>query len=473
MRIYDTKERRKIDFESIEPGVVKLYTCGPTVYDETHIGHMRKYSMDDILKRSLRFLGYEVKHVMNITDVGHLTGDDDSGEDKLEKGAKKQGKTVWDVAKEYEESFWETLNALNIDQDDITVMHATKCIDDMIALNEKLEEKGFTYQTNEALYFDVTKFDTYGKLSGQKLEDKKQAVRSDVNIDPGKKHPADFALWFKRVGRFEDHTMHWESPWGDGFPGWHIECSAMAMKGLASETIDIHTGGIDHIPVHHENEIAQSEGASGKPFARWWVHHAFLQVDGEKMSKSKENFYTLKDLHDRNVDPLTLKYLFLQTHYRKPMNFTWEAVSAAANAYGQLQSMYQDLKKLSEGKEITHAQKLSGKGQFMHDMFQKDISDDLNTAKLLGNVWYMLKEEQLKPEDQIFLLDRVNMIFGFDLNRKQKNEPIPDTIEVLAKQRLLARNDKDFQKSDELRIQIEDEGYTVEDTNDGYTLRKI
>jgi len=275
------------------------------------------------------------------------------------------------------------------------------------------------------------------------------------------------------VGRFEDHTMHWESPLVDGFPGWHIECSAMAMKGLASETIDIHTGGIDHIPVHHENEIAQSEGASGKPFARWWVHHAFLQVDGEKMSKSKENFYTLKDLHDRNVDPLTLKYLFLQTHYRKPMNFTWEAVSAAANAYGQLQSMYQDLKKLSEGKEITHAQKLSGKGQFMHDMFQKDISDDLNTAKLLGNVWYMLKEEQLKPEDQIFLLDRVNMIFGFDLNRKQKNEPIPDTIEVLANQRLQARSEKDFQKSDELRIQIEDEGYTVEDTNDGYTLRKI
>ncbi|PIZ62139.1 cysteine--tRNA ligase [Candidatus Roizmanbacteria bacterium CG_4_10_14_0_2_um_filter_39_13] len=473
MKLYNTLTREKDELPApILQKSITMYSCGPTVYDETHIGHMRKFTMDDVLKRSLRFLGYEVKHVMNITDVGHLTGDDDSGEDKLEKGAKKQGKTVWDVAKEYEEKFWDTMKALKIDQDDIIVMHATQCIDDMIALNKKLEEKGFTYQTDEALYFDVTMFDGYGKLSGQKMEDKKQAVRSEVNIDPGKKHPADFALWFKKVGRFADHTMHWESPWGDGFPGWHIECSAMAMKGLQSETIDIHTGGIDHIPVHHENEIAQSEAATGKPFVRWWVHHAFLQVDGEKMSKSKGNFYTLKDLYDRKVDPLTLKYLFLQTHYRKPMNFTWEAAQAAAKAYEQLQSIYYDLKQQANGTKITHAQDLSGTAQFMLNTFKKDISDDLNTARLLGNVWYMLKEEKLKPEDQLFLLDHVNTIFGFNLSGKEHNESIPDEIQSLADQRLQARTEKDFQKSDDLRKQIENNGYTIEDTNDGYVIKK-
>jgi len=473
MKLYNTLTRKKDELpDPILQKTITLYTCGPTVYDETHIGHMRKYTMDDILKRSLRFAGYEVKHAMNITDVGHLTGDDDSGEDKLEKGAKKQGKTVWDVARKYEQKFWQTLKALKIDQDDITVMHATECIDDMIALNKKLEEKGFTYQTDEALYFDTTMFKGYGKLSRQKMADKKQAVRSEVNIDPGKKHPADFALWFKRVGRFADHTMHWESPWGDGFPGWHIECSAMAMKGLHSETIDIHTGGIDHIPVHHENEIAQSEAATGKPFAKWWIHHAFLQVDGEKMSKSKQNFYTLKDLQERNIDPLTVRYLFLQTHYRKPMNFTWEAVHAAARAYGQLQSMYQDLKKQAGETKIAHIQQLSGKGKFMDDTFQKDISDDLNTAKLLGDVWYMLKESEVIPEDQLFLLDRVNMIFGLDLNTKQ-HDTIPEVVESLAQARLQARNDKDYQKSDELRQKIESAGYSIKDTSDGYMLNKI
>ena len=473
MKLYNTLTREKDELpEPILQKTITMYSCGPTVYDETHIGHMRKFTMDDILKRSLRFLGYEVKHVMNITDVGHLTGDDDSGEDKLEKGAKIQGKTVWDVAKEYENKFWETLTALGIDQDDITVMHATECIDDMIAIIKKLEAKGYTYQTDEALYFDVTKFETYGKLSGQKLEDKKQGARSDVNIDPGKKHPAEFALWFKRVGRFADHTMHWESPWGEGFPGWHIECSAMAMKGLSSETIDIHTGGIDHIPVHHENEIAQSEAATGKPFVKWWVHHAFLQVEGEKMSKSKENFYTLKDLKDRNIDPLVMRYLFAQTHYRKPMNFTWEAVTAAAKAYQQLQSIYQDLKQQADGKEISHVQNLSGKGQFMLDTFRKDISDDLNTAKLLGDIWYMLKKEQVKPEDQIYLLDRINKVLGFDLNTKQAPETIPNDIELLAQNRLQARNDNNFQKSDELRKQIEDAGYSIEDADDGYVIQK-
>ena len=473
MKLYNTLTREKDELpEPILQKTITMYSCGPTVYDETHIGHMRKFTMDDILKRSLRFLGYEVKHVMNITDVGHLTGDDDSGEDKLEKGAKIQGKTVWDVAKEYENKFWETLTALGIDQDDITVMHATECIDDMIAIIKKLEAKGYTYQTDEALYFDVTKFETYGKLSGQKLEDKKQGARSDVNIDPGKKHPADFALWFKRVGRFADHTMHWESPWGEGFPGWHIECSAMAMKGLSSETIDIHTGGIDHIPVHHENEIAQSEAATGKPFVKWWVHHAFLMVDGEKMSKSKGNFYTLKDLKDRNIDPLVMRYLFAQTHYRKPLNFTWESVKASTEGYMQLKNKYQQLTKGSGENASKSHEELSGGAQFMLKTLREDIADDLNTAKLLGDVWYMLKEEKFKPHEYIYILDRVNRILGLELSSTTDVISIPEHIDLLAKERQQARNDNNFQKSDELRKQIEDAGYSIEDADDGYVIQK-
>lgn len=469
MKLYNSLSRKEEEFKPLSDSIVTLYTCGPTVYDETHIGHMRKYTMDDILKRSFEFVGYKVKHVMNITDVGHLSGDDDSGEDKLEKGAKKQGKTVWDVAQYYTDKFFETIDALNIQHPDV-ISKATDHIQQMIDLVKKLEEKGFTYETNEAIYFDITKFPSYGKLSGQKLEDKKQAVREDVHVDPQKKNPADFALWFKRKGRFADHTMHWESPWGDGFPGWHIECSAMSMTYLG-ETIDIHTGGIDHIPVHHEDEIAQSEAATGKPFVNYWVHHAFLKIDGEKMSKSKGNFYTLQDLHDHNIDPLAIRYLFLQAHYRKELNFTWEAAEAAQETLMRLRNTVIDLKL-----EISNSrmeQKELSDNLFIR-AFKQSISNDLNTAEAVASLWEMLKSD-LSASEKLDTLYAFDSILGLELEQYQP-EAIPDELIELAEKRMQAKKSGDFTASDSLRDKINAAGYTIKDlpkeSNQPYKLLK-
>jgi cysteinyl-tRNA synthetase len=460
MKLYNTLSRSEESFEPLSDKKVTLYSCGPTVYDETHIGHMRKFTMDDILKRALRYAGYDVNHVMNITDVGHLTGDDDSGEDKLEKGAKKQGKTVWDVARHYTDRFFMTMDALGIERAD-TVCKATDHIEHMIDLIKRLEEKGLTYETEEAIYFDVTKFPTYGKLSGQKIEDKMQAVRDEVHVDSQKKHPADFALWFKRIGRFADHTMHWPSPWGDGFPGWHIECSAMSMQYLG-ETIDIHTGGIDHIPVHHENEIAQSEGATGKEFVRFWVHHAFLQVNGEKMSKSKGNFYTIDDIHEQKLDPIALRYLFFQTHYRKPMNFTWEAAKGAEEALMNLRNTALRLKQ----NETTG----SDDGSHFEKNFHEALNNDLQMSQALAVIFDMLKSD-LSSQKKLSLLEKWDAVLGLQLLSYEKG-PIPHDIEKLAQEREDARKKRDFQKSDELRKKINEKGYEIEDTNEGYTLIK-
>ncbi|MCX5636126.1 MAG: cysteine--tRNA ligase, partial [Planctomycetota bacterium] len=333
MDIYLTNSltRKKEKFEAIAPPDVGMYTCGITVYDYAHIGHGRKYVTDDILKRVLTANGYKVKHVQNVTDVGHLISDADEGEDKLEKGAIKQGKTVWEVAEFFTKNFYESMDKLNIIRPDV-ICKATDHIKEQIELVQKLMDKGFAYDTPEAVYFDIAKFPKYGEAFGQKLEDKKVAARGEVQTGEHKKSPADFALWFKRVGRFENHTMHWDSPWGDGFPGWHIECSAMSMKYLG-EQIDIHTGGEDHISIHHPNEIAQSEAATGKsPFVKYWLHTAFLTIDGKKMSKSLENFYTVSDVAKKDFDPLALRYLYLGAHYRDPLNFTWDSLQAAQSA---------------------------------------------------------------------------------------------------------------------------------------------
>lgn len=465
MKLYNTLSRKEEKFEPLNSSEVTFYACGPTVYDETHIGHMRKFVMDDVLKKAIRFAGFPVKHVMNITDVGHLSGDDDSGEDKLEKGAKKQGKTVWDIAKDYTEKFFETMEALNVETPTI-VCNATDHIQQMIELIQKLEEKGFTYKTKEAIYFDVTKFNHYGELSGQKLEEKMQAVREEVQVDPNKKHPADFALWFKRVGRFADHTMHWQSPWGDGFPGWHIECSAMSMHYLG-ETIDIHSGGIDHIPVHHENEIAQSEAATGKKFVDYWVHHAFLKVNGEKMSKSKGNFYTLKDIQDHGIDPLAIRYLFLQTNYRKELNFTWEAAKAAEEAFNRLKNIVIDLKLEIGNSRIQ--QKELGHSPFL-EKFKKSVANDLNTAEAVAVMWEVLKSD-ITASEKLDLLYKFDEVFGLKMNEFQ-SEAIPEEILKLAEERLLAKKDRDFEKSDQLRITIEKLGYVIEDTtNNSYKIR--
>ncbi|GAB4219860.1 MAG: cysteine--tRNA ligase [Candidatus Microgenomates bacterium] len=468
MRLYNTLTRNIEDFQPINPPIVTFYSCGPTVYDFTHIGHMRTYTNNDVLKRALLYLGFKVKHVMNTTDVGHLTGDDDTGEDKLEKGAKKTGKTVWDVASFYTDYFFKTIHALNILDPDI-VCPATQHISDMIEMIRKLENKGYTYETKEALYFDVSKFPNYGKLSGQKLEEKIQKAREEVYIDKDKKHPADFALWFKRVGRFANHTMHWDSPWGDGFPGWHIECSAMSTKYLG-QPIDIHSGGVDHIPVHHENEIAQAEASNDKQFVRFWFHNNFLMVDNQKMSKSLGNFYTIDDLRKNNIEPLAIRYLFLQTHYRQVMNFTWESAKASQNAFDNLKRIILDLSYKSNKSYNSYKSYKSYKSYFA-DL----ISNDLQLPQAIALLWQVVKDKGLNPKEKLELIFDFDQVFGLNLkNIKNDSEEIPQDIIDLAEERKQQRQQKNFEKSDEIRKKIEDLGYKIKDLeNNNYQILKL
>lgn len=460
MRIYNTATKKIEKMTPLNPPTVTLYTCGPTVYDFTHLGHMRKYTNDDLLKHTLEYNSYTVNHVMNVTDVGHLVSDADEGEDKMEKGARKYGKTVWEVAQFYTDFFTNTMNQLHISHPSITCK-ATEHIPDMISLIQILVEKGFTYETAEALYFDVTKFSGYGQLSKQNIKDKKEGAREDVIVDSNKKHPADFALWFKRVGRFVDHTMHWSSPWGEGFPGWHIECSAMSMKYLGP-SIDIHTGGTDHIPVHHENEIAQSEAATGKPFVHYWVHHEMLNVDGKKMSKSLGNFYTIDDIKKQGIDPISLKLLFYQTHYRQPMNFTWESAKGAQEAYKKLKEFI--------ASHPTPATKISDKTKTYQQQFTEHISNDLQVPQAVATMWEMIKSD-LPDEEKTYLLFDFDRVLQLDL-QNTKAEQIPDEVVKLAEEREQKRKERDFTASDVLRKKIEEKGYRVKDSSVGFSLQK-
>ena len=466
MKHYNTLTRNLETFKPLNFPKVSFYTCGPTVYDYTHIGHMRTYTNNDILKRTLTYLGYKVNHVMNVTDVGHLTGDDDSGIDKLEKGATKSDKTVWEVVKFFTDNFFKTMDALNISRPDVTCK-ATDHIEEMIQLINRLKRNGYVYETKEAVYFDVMKFKNYGKLSRQKIEEKLQAVRKEINIDTEKKHPVDFALWFKRIGRFADHTMHWPSPWGEGFPGWHIECSAMSMKYLG-DSIDIHTGGIDHIPVHHENEIAQSEGATGKQFVKYWFHNNFLTVDGQKMSKSLGNFYTLSDIEKNKINPLSLRLLFLQSHYRQSLNFTWQSARASQEAFNRLKEIATNLKgPNSQRKKLV---KLSDKSIAYQQQFKNAIENDLQTAQAVAVMWDIIKSD-IDNEEKYFLLMDFDKIFGLNLDNINE-EKIDANIIILAERRLEARKKRNFDQSDKLRIKIEKAGFKIEDKGNSYTIKK-
>ena len=463
MKLYNTLTRKLEEVKPINPPNISLYTCGPTVYDYTHIGHMRAFVINDLLRRTLDYCGFKVKRVMNITDVGHLTGDNDTGTDKLEKGAKKFSKTVWEVVEFFTDYFFKTTDALNILRPDITC-RATDHIPEMIELIKKLQTKGFVYETDQAIYYDVTKFKKYGKLSGQKIEEKIQAAREDINVDPEKKHPADFALWFKRIGRFADHTMRWPSPWGDGFPGWHIECSAMGMKYLG-ESIDIHTGGIDHIPVHHENEIAQSEGVTGKQFVKIWLHNNFLMVDNQKMSKSLGNIYKLEDLKKHEIEPLAIRYLFLQSHYRQLMNFTWESVKSSQEAFNKLREI---ALKLKSQKILTSLK--SPKALSYQRYFSEAISNDLQTPQAVAVMWDMVKSD-ITNEEKYYLLINFDKVFGLNLD-KTIEEKVPVNIIKLAEERLEARSARNFDMSDKLRIRIEKAGFKIEDKGDTYLIKR-
>lgn len=463
-----------------------MYCCGPTVYDYTHLGHLFKYIMDDTIIRSLRHLGYAVTHVMNITDVGHLVSDEDAGEDKLEKGARKAGKTVWEVAQFFTGSFNHSMELVNVQKPNV-VCKATDHIPNMIDMIKILIEKGYAYDTPEAIYFDTSKFADYGALTGQHQEDKKQAVREEVVEDPNKRNPSDFSLWFKRVGRFAEHTMHWESPWGTGFPGWHIECSAMSMKYLGPQ-MDIHTGGIDHVPVHHTNEIAQSEAATGKsPFVKYWIHHNFLQIEGQKMSKSLGNFFTVDDVISKGFDPSALRLLFLQAHYRTELNFTWESLKAAQQALNKLRNVYVGLNDTNHEKGLQNTLKRDpsipvtggrddtgdatrndnnsdrismSQSSFMKS-FDEAIADDFNFAKAIGILWQVVKSDLSNPEKKTHI-ESMNIVLGLDLTLP-KADAIPDEIVALVEKRNEAKKRKSFAEADTLRIQIESLGYRVED----------
>lgn len=465
VKLYNTLTKKIEDFKPLNSSRVGIYSCGPTVYDYQHIGHMRRYVGDDILVRVLRENGYDVKHIMNITDVGHLVSDSDTGEDKMEKGAKKFGLSVWNIAKKFEKQFFESAQELNIQKPD-TIMHATEYIKDQIELIQILEEKGYTYVIADGVYFDSTKFKNYGKLSGQNPSALKAGVR--VEMVEGKKHPTDFALW-----KFSPSTnsglpkrqMEWESPWGVGFPGWHIECSAMSMRALGP-MLDIHTGGIDHIAVHHTNEIAQSEAASGKEFVQYWVHHGFLMVEGQKMSKSIGNIFTVQVVVQKNFDPLALRYLYLQTHYRQEMNFTWEALHAAQTALNRLRN---DISLFDKPK--------IGCAEFEGEFFDA-LNDDLNTPKALAIMWEMIRSDHPTSAKAESIL-RMDKILGLSLDtieRKQvqaEQEEIPSEVLALVKEREQLRKQKKFHLADGLRARIKKIGYEVIDKKGETVIKKL
>lgn len=460
LRLHNTMTRTKDEFVPLSDNKVSMYTCGPTVYGYAHIGNLRAYVFSDTLRRTLLYLGYDLTQVMNVTDVGHLTSDEDMGEDKLELSARKEGRSVWDIARYYEERFFRDADRLNILRPDI-VARATEHIDAMIELVQKLVDKGFTYETGQAVYFHVPLFADYTKLSRQSLEEKIVAAREEVQEDSDKRNPADFALWFKATGRFENHLMQWDSPWGLGFPGWHIECSAMSQKYLG-DTLDIHTGGIDHVAVHHTNEIAQSEAATGKQFVRYWVHNNFLRVDGGKMSKSLGNVYTLDDIEHKGIDPMAFRYFCLTAVYHATVNFTWDSIAAAEAGMDSLYAFVRQAKRAGvAGIEPEWTVEYKAK-------FREAVEDDLNTPRALATLWDLVKESNRRQDynvlSELFDFDRV---LGLRLDEVQVDQELPPEYTALIAEREAARASKDWARADELRKELAAAGITLEDRPEG------
>lgn len=459
--LYNSLTHRKEEFHSLKPGEVGLYTCGPTVYNYAHIGNLRTYIFEDILKRVLIYNGYEVKHVMNITDVGHLSGDRDMGEDKIEKGASREGKSAWDIADFYARAFKKDMAALNILEPDIWVK-ATDTIPEQIALVKTLEEKGYTYRTADGIYFDTSKFKDYTKLSHQDLEALQEGARVERN--PEKRNPTDFAVWkFSPQGL--KRQMEWESPWGLGFPGWHLECSAMSMKYLG-EQLDIHCGGTDHIDVHHTNEIAQSEAATGKPFFNFWMHGAFLIIaGGKKMAKSEDNFLTLENAFFKSgTSPLAYRFAAFLTHYRKPMEFSDEGIEAARNGLLHLQNQVRQVIAARAGID-------QGTNAEYKNKFLAAVNDDLNMPRAMAVIQEMLKSGIGDAEKLATILD-FDRVLGLSLDRLDQEQALPAEVQKRVDARRRARKSKDFATSDQLRAEIEAMGYLVQDTKDGMKVIK-
>jgi len=462
LRLYNSLSRTIEEFKPFNPPRVTMYTCGPTVYDFAHIGNLRTYTMADMLVRTLKYNSFEVKYVINITDVGHLTGDNlgdaDIGEDRLEKSARREGKTAWEIAKFYTDAFLQDYQKLHLTQPEVFA-RATDHIKEQIDLIKKLEEQGYTYRISDGIYFDTSKFKDYGKLSD--MDQIKEGARVEMNEE--KRNPRDFALW-KFSPKDTIRQMEWDSPWGRGFPGWHIECSAMSMKYLG-ETIDIHAGGIDLKQIHHPNEIAQSEAATHKQFVRYWFHVAFMLVQGERMSKSLGNTYRLYDLEKEGYDPMDLRYLYLQTHYRQEMNFTFGALDAARNALKRLKNIILEWDPPNIGC-AEYEQK-----------FLDALNDDLNTPQALAVVWDMVKSDY-PTSAKARSLFKMDEVLGFNLQEYYEQTAkypveVPQEVLDLVEERARARKNKQYMRADQIRNKIRKLGFDIQDTEKGTEIKKI
>ena len=455
---YNTLTRKKDIFKPIDEKEVRIYSCGPTVYKDATIGNMRTSIFQDVLRRVLRYNGYKIKHVMNITDVGHLVSDGDEGEDKMIKSAREEHKTPEEIANYYTKLFFEDLKALNIETPEI-VCKATEHIKEMLEYVKILMEKGYAYETSTAIYFDVSKLDEYPVLSNLNVEKQKAGAR--VEVDPEKKNHYDFALWIKAPA---NHLMKWDSPWGPSYPGWHIECSAMGQKYLG-EQFDIHTGGIDLIPTHHENEIAQSRGYCGKIPAKYWLHGEYLLINGGKMSKSLGNVYLLKDIINKGFNPLSYRLFTYSSHYRNKLNFTWEAMEAAEKSLERLKKGY---KAHLEGKDDVDENIVNE----YEEKFHKAINDDLNMPLAMGVVWEVVRSDKKSPKLAKLLL-KFDSVMGLKIDEEDKKEvnvEIPEEILKLIEERKKARENKNWEESDRLRDIIKEKGYNVKDTKEGMEI---
>ena len=468
IRLFNTMTRKIEEFKPLVPGKMGFYSCGPTVYWDQHIGNMRSFVNSDILKRMFIENGYDVHHVMNITDVGHLTSDEDTGEDKMEKGAAREKMSVWDIAQKYIDSFLRDIDSLNIIRP-TDMPRATDYIPEQIEQVKKLQDLGYTYEIpGDGIYYDTSKFPDYGALGGQDLSELRAGARID---DTGKRNPTDFALW-KFSPTDKKRAMEWDSPWGVGFPGWHIECSAMSMT-LLGPHFDIHVGGQEHIKVHHSDEIAQSEPIVGKPWVNYWVHYEWLLSKDGKMSKSSGDFLTVQDLIDRGYDPMAFRYMLLMGHYRQPLDFSFDALDAASNGYKSMVRKVAELLSVASAETIDNAT-----FNQWHDKMLATISDNMKTAETLVLVHELLRDTSVNSATKIALFEFIDRLLGLQfIDRAKKlnnaeSETAPAEIQALADERAAAKSAKDWARADELRAQIDAAGWSVVDTRDGAKLVK-
>ncbi|MCQ2611546.1 MAG: cysteine--tRNA ligase [Treponema sp.] len=477
LKLFNSMGKKLEEFVPITPGYCGFYGCGPTVYNYAHIGNLRAYVFLDILDKTLTYLGYKIKHVMNITDIGHLSGDSDDGEDKMVKTAAERHQSVMDIANFYTEAFFKDIDRLNIRHPDV-VCRATEHVAEMIELIKRLEANGHTYMAGGNLYYDTSTFKDYGKLADLKLDELQEGAgrRKVVVVDDNKRNPTDFVLWFTK-SKFENQALVWDSPWGKGYPGWHIECSAMSMKYLG-EHFDIHTGGIDHIPVHHTNEIAQSEGATNSKWVNYWLHNEFLVLAGAtKMSKSSGNFLTLQSIIDKGFDALDYRLFLLGAHYRKQVFFSWEALEGTKAGRKALVTRTAKVLKDCDGK-MAAADALSAKAKEYLDQFKADLENDLNTPQALSRLQVAIKDQDLKPEETLAVIAEMDSVLGLNLietakkadstdENSHEGDPEAAEIDALVQARVDAKKAKDFEKADKIRNELQARGIIITDTPNG------